>query len=287
VHGFGYNHYNNLYSLTITYKKAGDLSKMFQEERLIAIMQHLRQKGRISVEDICELYQVSRDTARRDLVRLEEEKAIVRTRGGAILPTLTKEVPHYEERLRAEPSSKQAIGKLAATLIQDGDYLIMDASTTVRYAAEFMQTKRNVVVTNSIDIASTLAKKEEVSIHLLGGVFHGDQHSVYGARAVAMLADYQVDRLFVGTCGITVDGLSSPYEEEGYLTREMIRRSDQVVVLADHSKFGKRLFHRFAGFEDIDIIITDRMPSQDIVDVLHGSGVEILLTTETGGNDHD
>lgn len=256
---------------------------MYQEERWMAILGYLQEHGRISADDICELFQVSRDTARRDLVKLEEEKKIVRTRGGAILPTLTKEVPLYAERMRAETGSKQEIGKLAATLIQDGDYLFMDSSTTVRWAAEYMRSKRNVIVTNSVDAAITLGDKSDVSVHLLGGIFHGDQHTVYGARTVAMLADYQVDRLFVGTCGITVDGLTSPYEEEGYMTREMMKRADQVVVLADHSKFGKRLFHRFASLADIDIVVTDRMPEPQLLEALQHHQVELMLTESQGG----
>lgn len=253
---------------------------MFQDERLIAIMQQLREKKRIGLEEICQLYGVSRDTARRDIVKLEEQGKIVRTRGGAILPTLSKEVSDYQQRLREEPSSKQAIGKLAATLIHDRDYLYMDASTTVLCAAEFMRTKKNVVVTNSIDIARVLTEKEEIVIHMLGGIIANEHRVIFGARAQEMLAEYQVDKMFIGACGITTEGLSTPHEVESYLIREAIRRADQVIVLADHTKFGKRLFHRFAGFEDVDLIVTDKEPGQEIKDQLQHFGVEIMVATE-------
>lgn len=258
---------------------------MFQEERLIGILQHLQEAGRISAEQICELFQVSRDTARRDLVRLEEEKKIVRTRGGAILPTLTKDAPVYSERLQSEPASKRAIGRTAASLIKDGDYVIMEASTTVQSVADYWRSKNNVVVTNSIDVTGMLAGKVGVTIHLLGGVFYGNHRSVYGARTVEALADYHVDRLFIGAGGITSDGLMNLYEEEGFLIREMMRRSDQVVLLADHSKFGKRMFHRFAALSDIDIVVTDRMPDAELADALQQNGVEIVVATEGGHHD--
>ena len=102
---------------------------MFQEERLFSILEYLKSNKRISVDLICELYEVSRDTARRDMVKFEEQGSIVRTRGGAILPTLSKEVGNYDQRLQEESSSKLTIGKTAAALVQDGDYLMMDAST--------------------------------------------------------------------------------------------------------------------------------------------------------------
>lgn len=258
---------------------------MYQEERLIGILEHLQESGRISADQICELFQVSRDTARRDLVRLEEEKKIVRTRGGAILPTLTKDAPFYSERLQTEPASKQAIGRKAASLVKDGDYVILEASTTVQSLADYWQTRNNVVVTNSIDIAGMLAGKNGVTVNLLGGVFHGNHRSVYGARTVAALADYHVDRLFIGAGGMTGDGLTIMYEEEGFLIREMMRRSDQVILLADHSKFGKRMFHRFAALSDIDMIITDRMPDPELADALGQNEVEIAVVKEGGHHD--
>jgi DeoR family transcriptional regulator, carbon catabolite repression regulator len=258
---------------------------LFQEERLISIVNYLKSNKRITVDLICELYEVSRDTARRDMVKLEEQGQIIRTRGGAILPTLSKEVGNYEQRLQAEPSSKLTIGKAAAALMQDGDYLMMDASTTVLHAATALSSKHNVVVTSSIEIAAILTRKEDTIIHILGGVLDNKHHSVYGAKAIEMLNDYHVDKLFIGTCGITEEGLSAPNEEDSYLVREMMQHADQVIVLADHSKFGKRLFHRVVGFDSIDILITDQALSQEIKEKLLACEVEIVLA---GGEElHD
>ncbi|MFD0695093.1 DeoR/GlpR family DNA-binding transcription regulator [Paenibacillus sp. GCM10027628] len=258
---------------------------MFQEERLIAIVNYLKSHKRISVDLICELYDVSRDTARRDMVKLEEQGRIIRTRGGAILPTLSKEVGNYDERLQAEPSSKLTIGKTAASLIQDGDYLMMDSSTTVLHAATAMNAKHNVVVTSSIEIAAILARKEDTTIHMLGGVLDNKHHSVYGAKAIEMLKDYHVDKLFIGTCGITEEGLSAPNEEDTYLVRAMMQHADQVIVLADHSKFGRRLFHRVVGFERIDILVTDQALSPEIKEKLLACEVEIVLAEGEALND--
>ncbi|WP_027417069.1 DeoR/GlpR family DNA-binding transcription regulator [Aneurinibacillus terranovensis] len=250
---------------------------MYQEERLLAILQHIKQHHRVSVQEICHLFGVSRDTARRDIVKLEEQGAIVRTRGGAILPTLTKEINNYKERLLFESTGKRAIGRTAASLIKNGDYIIMDASTTVQFAAEYFCSENNVVVTNSIDIAGILTSKKQVSIHLLGGKLNSEHRHVCGAQTIAMLADYQVDKLFLGACGITAEGLSYPHEEDGNVKREMIKRADQVIVLADHSKFGKKLFYRVASLDDIDLIITDREPDGDIADILHQHEIEMMV----------
>lgn len=255
---------------------------MYQEERLAAIAERVRRDGRIAVPDICRLFEVSRDTARRDLVRLEEEGAVVRTRGGAVLPTLTKAFHSYKQRLETGTAEKRAIGLRAAELIAPGDYIILDSSTTVQYAAEQARFENNVVVTNSIDIAGVLSEKSGVTVHLLGGVLNPEHRYAYGARAVETLGDYRVDTLFLGACGITAEGLTNPFEEEGYLLKKMMERADRVVVLADHSKFGKRAFHRVSGFERIDKLITDCIPEREIRQALEEHEVEVIFTGGDG-----
>lgn len=252
---------------------------MYQEERLLGIMEYLAHHPRIRIETICELFDVSRDTARRDMIKLEEQGSILRTRGGAILPTISAPIANYGERLRDEATTaaKKAIGRCAASLLHDGDYMLLNASTTVLSFAESIHTQGHVVVTNSIDIAGVLAQKERTSVHLLGGLLHPEHRHIYGARALEMLGDYHVHKLFLGTCGITQDGLMNPYEEEGFIVKEMIRRADQIIVLADHTKFGKRQFHRIAGLDRIDILITDQEPDEALKEALHANEVDIRI----------
>ncbi|TDG00698.1 DeoR/GlpR family DNA-binding transcription regulator [Paenibacillus piri] len=252
---------------------------MYQEERLIEIVKYLEKHKRISIETICELVDVSRDTARRDIIKLEEQGHILRTRGGAILPTLSKTIANYNERLRDETttSSKRAIGKLAASLLHDGDYLLLDASTTVQSAAEQIETRGHVVITNSIDIAGILNQKEGISIHLLGGVLHPEHRYIYGSRALEMLGDYYVHKLIMGIGAIAEDGITTPHEEDGYILKEMMRRADQVVLLADHTKFGKRQFHRISGLEKIDILITDREPDVSMKEAMLRHEIDIMI----------
>lgn len=258
---------------------------MTQDERLEDIVKYLKQYGKIQLEDICKLYKVSRDTARRDLVKLNDTKLIVRVQGGAILATFTSQVPHYEQRF-ADRDSKRKIGQLAAALVKDNEYLFMDASTTVQLTAEALSARNLVVVTNSIDVAVILGKKGGIKIHLLGGELDFWNRSITGVEAMEMLRNYHVQTLFVGACGFTIDGLSSPIVEEAYLKREMIRRAERVVVLADHSKFTKVFFHHICGLEEIDVLITDKEPPEFLQDVLTKYNIECLIAIggEQDGN---
>lgn len=194
-----------------------------------------------------------------------------------MLPRLTKEVFDYNERLLLEPDGKWKIGQIAASMVQDGDYVIFDASTTVQFAAQSLVAQEVTVVTNAIDAASILANKNGIKVHLLGGVLNGKHRFLYGATTLEKLAEYQVDKLFLGACGISPDGISYPDEEDGAVKREMIRHADQVIVLADRTKFRKRLFHKISGLESIDIMITDQEPDAELGRVLRDYDVQVIV----------
>jgi len=252
---------------------------MYQEERLAAIIEHLNKHKRVSVQDVCELYGVSRDTARRDLVRLEEQGLILRTRGGAILPPQHKSLPKYNERLQMAHEGKRRIAALASTLVKDGDHLVMDASTTVLFTAEHLKTEQHVLVTNSIDIAGSFASGGRNTVHLLGGMYEPEHRYVYGHRTIEMLGKYHVDKAILGTCGIGPQGLTTYTEEESYLLRTMMKQSKQVIVVADHSKFHVRLFMHVAAWHEIDILVTDQQPDKELAQILAENEVEVLVAT--------
>jgi DeoR/GlpR family transcriptional regulator of sugar metabolism len=250
---------------------------MTQDERLKDILDYLKEHGKIRVDEICERYEVSRDTARRDLVKLEDTKLIVRIHGGAMLSTFTHHAAHYEERFE-NCDAKLQIGQRAAELIKEGEHILMDASTTVHSAAEAISVRNVVVVTNSIDVATTLGKKDSIKVHLLGGEFNAWNRNVTGIQSIEMLRNFRVQTLFIGACGLTLEGLNSPLVEEAYLKREMIRRADRVVVLADSSKFNKVFFHHVCSLEEIDVLITDREPPTFMQEAFKEYNIEILIT---------
>lgn len=250
---------------------------MYQEERLIAILNHLENYKRISVEQICSLFDVSRDTARRDLVRLEEENKIIRTRGGAILPSGRRVVEDYANRLKMVSSEKKRIGQMAASLIQPGERIILDTSTTVQACAEHLAEIPCTVITNSINQAEILSANPNADITLLGGKLQKKHRYLYGSSVIEKLGQYQVDKAFLGVVGLSENGLSLAHEEDGMVKRKMISQADQVIVLADHTKIGADEFFRFAELSDIDLLIIDQMPEKAFTNILERCNVELLI----------
>ncbi|WLR61198.1 DeoR/GlpR family DNA-binding transcription regulator [Guptibacillus hwajinpoensis] len=250
---------------------------MYQEERMLAILDHLKKHGRISVDQICELFQVSRDTARRDLVKLEEEEAVTRTRGGAVLPQLRHEIQSYHDRLKVVSKEKQRIGKMAAGYVNAGDVVILDASTTVQSCAEFLIEKQAIVITNSIHQADILSSGSQIDIHLLGGKLEKDHRFLYGSAVVEKVATYNADIAFIGVIGISEQGLTIAHEEDGMVKRKMIQQSQYVIALADNSKFYRSEFFTFAHLEDIDLIITDQIPEEKVQEMLRRHQVKLVV----------
>jgi DeoR/GlpR family transcriptional regulator of sugar metabolism len=250
---------------------------MYQEERLIAILNYLENNKRISADQICTLFDVSRDTARRDLVRLEEDQKVVRTRGGAILPTPRHEIKDYANRLKMVSSEKKRIGQRAASLIQNGERIILDTSTTVQACAENMGEIPCTVMTNSINQAEILSSNPNADILLLGGILQKEHRFLYGSSVIEKLSQYKVDKAFIGVVGLSGSGLTLAHEEDGMVKRKMISQADQVIVLADHTKIGVTEFFRFAELSDIDLLITDKMPDKAFIDILQRFNVELLI----------
>ncbi|MGD6818329.1 DeoR/GlpR family DNA-binding transcription regulator [Metabacillus sp. 84] len=257
---------------------------MYQEERLKAILDVLKKEKRISVDQICSIFQVSRDTARRDLVKLEELQSIIRTRGGAILPSAHHVIKDYTNRLNHVSAEKKRIGKKAAALIQAGDTIILDASTTVQACAEEISEGECTLITNSVHQAGILASKSGVRIHLLGGELQKEHGFLYGAAVLDKLSRYHVDKAFIGVVGLSGGGLTIAHEEDGMVKRKMLLQAAQVIVLADHSKMEHTDFFKFADLKEIDMLITDKEPSKKMLERLDEHKVELLIADaeETG-----
>jgi DeoR/GlpR family transcriptional regulator of sugar metabolism len=253
---------------------------LYQEERLISILDYLKENKRITADQICSLYDVSKDTARRDLVKLEEQKLIIRTRGGAILPSSHTEIKDYQNRLQMVSYEKELIGRKAASLIREGDRIILDASTTVQACAEFIDVKTAAIITNSINQADILSTKPGIHIHLLGGELQKEHRFLYGSSVVEKLSKYQVDKVFIGVVGISERGLSIAHEEDGMVKRKMISQANQVIALADHSKLGITDFFLYADLHEIDLLITDKEPDKAFRDLLDKHNVELLVAEE-------
>ncbi|URN93589.1 MAG: DeoR/GlpR family DNA-binding transcription regulator [Candidatus Pristimantibacillus lignocellulolyticus] len=252
---------------------------MYQEDRLLKILDYINKHHSMSVMDICSLLHVSRDTARRDIVKLVQEGGVIRTHGGVALPQLQKEILTYRERLIDETDSKRKIGKLAAKLVRDRETVILDVSTTVLFVAEQISAKNIMAITHSIDIVGILSGREDLQVYVLGGYLNTKSRLLFGPSVIDKLKELRADKAFIGATAIRADGLYFPYEDDVSVKKEMARRSDQVIVVADFTKFTSKSAYRL-DFDFVDILITDQEVPIEIREVLHNKNITIIQYEE-------
>lgn len=250
---------------------------MYQEERLENILKFLEKNKRLCVEDICELNNVSRDTARRDLVSLEKKSQIIRTHGGAIIKDSKEEIKKYNERLKNHSQVKEKIAKFSLTLINENDVLFMDTSTTVQCLAEFLDDKKCTIITSSINIADVVTKYREVELHLLGGKLHHEHRFLYGSATMDMISNYFVDKAFIGALEISSAGITVINEEDAAVKRKMVEQSKKAIVLVDSSKRNKTGYFKICNLKEIDLIITEKEFDENLMKVLYENNVEVMI----------
>jgi DeoR family transcriptional regulator, carbon catabolite repression regulator len=251
---------------------------MYQEQRLIMIKKYLSSHKSITLEEICETLSVSKDTARRDLVKLEERGEIIRIKGGATLPSANRNLIDFKKR--EATVGKERIAQSASSLIHDDYDLLMDASSTGALMAKFMGNKNVNVITNSIDIVDLLSEYTDIQTFLLPGKFNRKNRNLTGPRTIETLNDFKVDQLFLGACGISFEGVTSPDEEEAFLKKKMISCARQVILLADSSKFEKTFLHRVCDITDFDVIITDQYPDDALKEKIIENNIRLIVTDE-------
>jgi DeoR family transcriptional regulator, fructose operon transcriptional repressor len=253
---------------------------MYAEERQEAIAALVISKGRASVAELAQAYDVTTETVRRDLAALDKAGVVRRVHGGAVpLRALHLVEPGVGERESTRADYKDAIAAAATEFFPlSGASVLLDAGTTTARIAALMPTDRElVVVTNSVPIAARLAAFSSVSLQLLGGRVRGITQAAVGEQALRMLDTLRVDIAFIGTNAISArHGLSTPDSEEAAVKRAMVGCANYVVVAADSTKVGREDFVSFAPISSVDTFITDDEISDADRRALTDEGVEVI-----------
>lgn len=253
---------------------------MYPEERQQAIAAQVLARGRASVTELAQTYEVTTETVRRDLAVLDRAGVVRRVHGGAVpIRALHLVEPSVDQREATRAEHKQAIAAAAAEFLPQSGSVLFDAGTTTARLARMLPPDRELlVVTNSVPIAARLAGLGAVSLQVLGGRVRGLTQACVGEQAVSTLESLRVDVAFVGTNGISLrHGLSTPDPNEAAVKRAMVGCANFVVVVADSSKIGREEFVSFAPIDSVDVLVTDSEISSEDRAGLSGAGVEVVV----------
>jgi len=251
-----------------------------RRKRLLAL---LHERPGIRVTEIAQTLDVSEGTIRNDLKALAEAKQLIRVRGGAVVTDdLSPRSPAFATRAKTNEAAKHCIARCAAGLVQDGDSILLDASTTVYHLARFLQDRRNLtVITNGLEVARELARNPSNTVILVGGVLRSDGTSVTGLLSEPFLKDLHIKTAFVSCSGFSIEaGLTEVDIHEARLKTTMIASAAAVVALIDSSKFGKVDLTAFARTDQISCLFVDDRLSPEWLERLEQTQVHLTLCKE-------
>jgi DeoR/GlpR family transcriptional regulator of sugar metabolism len=256
-----------------------NVSTLFTHERRQYIIQLLEQQQRVTVPELSQLFAVSEVTIRKDLTWLEAQKLAVRTHGGAVLPSGTPSEIGFDLRERLQHDEKERIGALAAGMVQDGETIAIDASTTAIAMAQYLKNKRELtVVTNGLRTGIELAQAPGISVLIPGGMLRPESYSLVGSWSESILQRIHIARAFLGAKGFTLtEGLTDVHSEEVEIKRSMVNAAKEVIAIIDHSKWNHVAFATFCPTDRLTAIITDADAPTWMIEQARSRGIQVWI----------
>ncbi|MDR1766008.1 MAG: DeoR/GlpR family DNA-binding transcription regulator [Lachnospiraceae bacterium] len=251
---------------------------MAQKDRLDQIRQLVRTEKKVSVNDLSEQFGVTPETIRRDLEKLEGEGLAVRTYGGAVFSqTEPIEKIDYDQRSMTNVDEKRAIAQLVVPMIPHGTRLGCDASSTVMETLNSLREREDLLVlTNSARVIREL-DKTRFGVLSTGGRVNRQSYSMQGGVAKTMLQEYHLDLVLVSCRGLSREGgVFDSHELETDVKRALIERGNRVILLADHTKFGRVAFVKLTDLDQVHMLVTDRKPDEEWLQLFALHGVEVV-----------
>lgn len=243
------------------------------------IIRLITKTRKVRVDELTKLFNVSSVTVRNDLSYLDEKGILHKSYGGALIRDNVALDESILEKKKIHSDEKNRIGLAAAKMINDGDSIILDSGTTTSSIVKYIKNRKNLtVLTNAINIASELAGITDIEVILTGGKLRKKSFSLVGPQAELMLQSYYFDKVFLGVDGFDFSfGLTTPNYLEAQLNKLMVKVSQQVIAVADSSKFNRKSLCLITKPELIDVVITDKKITSDNVAKLKEIGIELII----------
>lgn len=248
---------------------------MLLDQRRQQVLNLVESEGFVSLQQLVDRSGVSESTVRRDLEYLERIGQIRRTRGGAAY--VGESITPLDERAGKATTQKQAIGRAAAALIQTGEAVLLDGGTSTLEVARNLAGKSLQVVTNSVPVVNLLSSQPQIELVVIGGYLYPKTGVALGPLAMEALSQIHVRRLFMSVGGITERGLFNSNALLADTERSMLEAAEEVIVVADSSKFGHSALAHLCGLERVHRVVVDAGISDEWKRLLTSAGIALTL----------
>lgn len=250
-------------------------------ERQREILAAIRKHGKITIAELSAQFDVSDVTTRRDLKALEEQGHVERAHGGLVYSTDNVTEPPIIKRQQEHREAKIKIARATADLIPDGESVFIGSGSTAMLVARFLKDRQGLtVITNALSVLNELAPFEGMSVVVLGGMLRASELSMIGHVTEQALREVRVDKVIFGIRAIDVEaGLTNEYLPEVMTDRAILGMGTQVILVADHSKFGRIASAFVAPLQDITTLVTDAQTDAQMLNTIREMGVEVIVAT--------
>jgi len=248
-------------------------------ERQQTLVRLLERQGRLFVTEVCAQYSISEATVRRDLEALAEQGLLQRVHGGAIpLRRAEPEMPILDRR-QEQAEEKQRIGLAAAELVGDGDTVFLGSGSTVLEVARNLRSRSNLtIITNSLPVINTLAGLPEITVIVLGGMLRVSELSFIGHITEQALAEVRADKVIIGVRALNLEqGLTNDYMPETLTDRAIVSVGREVILTADHTKFGAVAPAFLIPLKSIQTLVTDDRTGGEFLTALREQGIRVIV----------
>jgi DeoR/GlpR family transcriptional regulator of sugar metabolism len=251
-----------------------------KEERQQQILEAVQSSRQVTVAELSHHFGVSEVTIRRDLRELADQGVLRRAHGGAVAAA-PPEAPVIQRMIQAE-DCKECIGRAAAALVSDGASVFIGSGSTTTYVAQHLVDHQNLtVVTNALTVAIELASAQGVTVVVTGGVMRESELSLIGHIAEQSLREVRVDKVIIGIPAVSLEeGLTNDYLPEVMTDRTIIEMAPELILVADHTKFGKVASAYLAPIDRVTTLVTDLKADPEILAQLEGLGIRVVVADE-------
>ena len=252
---------------------------MLAIERRNAILEKLQVERRVVVSELSQLYNVSEETIRRDLEKLENDGYVIKSYGGAVLNENTNVDLPFNVRKNRNVLGKQKIAAIVSAMVHDGENIMLDASSTAVAIAKALKNKKDLtVITNSLEIALELIDVSGCNVISTGGLATGSSFALVGSVTDKTIRSYYVDKAIISSKGIDLyAGITDSDERHANNKASMLQMAKKKVLAVDSSKFGKIAFAKIGDLKDVAAIVTDKKPEEEWLQRLEELGVECIF----------
>lgn len=253
-------------------------ARLTQQERHAQIVALVQREGTVRIATLADLFDVTTETARRDLDDLAQAGALNRTYGGGASRSLTEE-PGIGERGREHAAERARVGAAAAALVDNGDALMVDCGSTTALFAHALAARglRLTVLTNCLLVARALGASAACRVMLCPGEYVMREGGVFGADTLDFVRRFKADKAFIGAGGVTVDGVMDADSASCAVKRAMMGRAGRTLLVADSSKFELAQFERVCALSEVDDFVTDTRPPKALAAALKRAGTRVVV----------